>query len=276
MKNTFNFNKFIHEYKKNYPNKNIPNKDFLEWFIGFSEGDGCFTNSKNNNILFIIFQSNKDKEVLKIIQDNLGFGSINKQNKNVDRFIVRKKSDINIIINIFNGNIILPSKKFQFKKWIVNKDITINNNIIIPSNNNFWISGFTDAEGCFQCSILYNSIHAYRFRYIVAQKHKINKPILEQFVILFGGYVNKHYIKDVYQYTLNGVRNINNIIKYFEKYNLKSKKIKSYTIWKNIYYKIKNKEHIDSISRAHIKYLSKTINKLKSQPGKEDVVQYNS
>ena len=67
-------------------------------------------------MLFIISQSNKDKEVLNIIKCNLGFGSINKQNKNVDRFIVQKKSDIDIIIYIFNGNIVLPSKKQQFNK----------------------------------------------------------------------------------------------------------------------------------------------------------------
>lgn len=138
IRNHFNFAEFVQKYRKMISH-NIPSNEFLEWFIGFSEGDGCFTFSKNNELIFIISQSNKDKKVLEMIKSNLGFGSINKQSKTVDRFVVRKKNDIDIIISIFNGNIILPTKKIQFYNWM-NKgknNIPIIYNNIIPSKENY-------------------------------------------------------------------------------------------------------------------------------------------
>lgn len=41
----FHFNSFYALYKKHYPNKpnkNMPDQSFLEWLIGFAEGDGSF------------------------------------------------------------------------------------------------------------------------------------------------------------------------------------------------------------------------------------------
>lgn len=97
---------------------------------------------------------------------------------------------------------------------------------------------------------------------MIAQKHMENKQILEKFVILFGGYVENHSVKDVYQYTINGVRNMKEIIQYFEKYQLKSKKKNSFHIWKEIFFKIKNNEHKSEESRNKIKEMSIIINKL--------------
>jgi len=51
------------------------NESFLHWFIGFAEGDGCLiVFSKGKWVSFIITQ--KEKNILEIIQKELGFGSI--------------------------------------------------------------------------------------------------------------------------------------------------------------------------------------------------------
>ena len=62
----FNFEEFYFEYKKYYPNRKLPTVDFLQWFIGFFEGDGSFILGKEAIIIKII-QSNKDRNVLEYI-----------------------------------------------------------------------------------------------------------------------------------------------------------------------------------------------------------------
>jgi len=37
-KNKFDFSLFYNKYNEVYPNKQKPSLEFLEWFIGFSEG----------------------------------------------------------------------------------------------------------------------------------------------------------------------------------------------------------------------------------------------
>ena len=61
------------DYTKLGQPEHIPNvdKSFLEWFIGFTEGDGSFDQSK---LAFIINQ--KDPKLLFKIKKKLGFGSV--------------------------------------------------------------------------------------------------------------------------------------------------------------------------------------------------------
>lgn len=44
QKQTFILDNYYKTYKKVYRKKSTVNKDFLIWFIGFSEGDGSFVN----------------------------------------------------------------------------------------------------------------------------------------------------------------------------------------------------------------------------------------
>ena len=44
----------------NKPNNKLPSKEFLEWFIGFFEADGCLLIPKNKQLYAIILSNNKD------------------------------------------------------------------------------------------------------------------------------------------------------------------------------------------------------------------------
>ena len=267
----FNFYNFQIIYSKYYPNFNIPNQKFLEWFIGFSEGDGCFVtnNYLNKNkyyCSFVITQSTKDIQVLYFIQNKIGFGKVIKQNKNISRYVVQDKQNISILINLFNGNIVLPKTLPIFKKWICsfssknNSKFILKNHIIFPQFNDYWICGFTAAEGHFRCSILKNP-KTYRYQFIIAQKGKENIPIIIQIKKVLGGKVLSHSVKNVYQLVINGVTNITNLIKYFDEHQLLTKKKKSYYIWKNIGEDILNKKHLVFKYNKELKMKSQFINK---------------
>ena len=101
---------------------------WLQWFIGFTEGDGAILESKGK-LSFVIGQ--KDVGVLYHIQEVLGFGKVNVfSDKEHGRYVVWDSKHIALLIHLLNGNLV-------FK---------------LPLNS-AWLAGFTDAEGCFNVHI---------------------------------------------------------------------------------------------------------------------------
>ena len=100
---------------------------------------------------------------------------------------------------------------------------------------NCWLSGFTDAEGYFTCSIKHrlDRLSTVRLRYILSQKgHKEEMDYLAN--ILNG---NTHYIKsfDGYNMTVNTGK-LSLLVKYFNSFSLKTKKYVVYYNWKKSIY----------------------------------------
>lgn len=270
--NVFNFNNFYLEFDKAHPNSKVPSTSFLEWFLGFTEGDGSFIVSSRGNLMFVITQSTTEIQVLNYIQQQLGFGRVIKQGKNTSRFIVQDIRNLHILIQLFNGNIVFPSKQNSFFEFLTHFNklsnlptIVFNSSLMLPTYYDYWLCGFTDAEGCFTCSLLGNST-AYRFRFLLAQKGEINKSVLIYIADLIKGTVRSHSVKGVYEITVNGIRNINKVIDYFNNHKLYSKKAKSYELWMEIYESIKKGEHLSPDSRNKLKVKTQIINKLMYKP----------
>jgi hypothetical protein len=168
-------------------------------------------------------------------------GNILKQGPRVHRLIIHKKEHIELIILLFNGNIILPTRKIQFHKFITAYNNKNNNSTIeyisshlLPSLDNEWITGFTEAEGCFTISLLKNSL-AFHTRFILSQKGDINLPILSSFISLFNiGRLEGHSIKDNYNYIVTGLNNMKAIYNYFDNNPLKGIKLNSYLAFKDL------------------------------------------
>lgn len=82
------------------------------------------------------------------------------KNNQTHHYRVRDKDNILKLISLFNGNIITKYKRIQFKLWVgaFNQKYKTNVSLVEPlskiSLNNAWLSGFTDAEGCFTCSLI--------------------------------------------------------------------------------------------------------------------------
>ena len=270
--NCFDFSYFYLKYNSYFPNNLTPSPDFLTWFIGFSEGEGSFIVNNRGDLAFVITQSTSDLKVLYYIQETLGFGKIISQSVKTSRYVTQSKKEIEVIINIFNGNIILPTKKDRLEKFILAFNIWANkgtirlepitsiNNNIKPSLDNSWLAGFTDGEGCFTCSI--GEKKGFSFNYSVAQKGESNLVVLKHLITLFkAGIVSNHFVKDVYEYHIAGIKACPNIFPYFDKYSLLSKKSLSYTLWKKIYIDLVEKRHLSPEKRILMFEKARMINK---------------
>lgn len=262
---TFNFDPFINQYKILFPNKFVPSKDNLSWIIGFTEGDGSFVVNKKNELSFILIQGINNMEILYKIQNILQMGNIIKQGSRVYRLIINKKEHIELIILLFNGNIILPTRKIQFNKFIntynlkpFNKIIPYIYSNILPTFNDNWILGFTEAEGCFSISILNNYVDT---RFILSQKGDRNLPIFSHLILLFNtGKIEGHSKKENYNFIISHLKNMDKLYMYFDNKEFLGIKGKSYKLFKELNLKLKNKEHLNINKRNELINMSKEIN----------------
>lgn len=119
----------------------IPHWD-KDWFVGFVEGDGSFYISQGK-CCFSIHLHIVDLALLHMIQNELKMGNIY-LNKKSALFQVKKKSDIEILIGIFNGKIFLNKRQDQFARWVNYYNSKYGTNFILkkrvenPTFNDAW------------------------------------------------------------------------------------------------------------------------------------------
>jgi len=272
INNNFDFSMFYEKYNNHLPNNKVPSDEFLTWLVGFTEGEGSFIVNNRGDLAFVISQATVDKQVLDFIKEILGFGKVIAQSSITTRYVTQNKKEIDILISLFNGNLVLPRRQEKFyvfvkgfNKWVTKGKILlepaiIKNRSVLPTLNDAWFAGFTDGEGCFTCSIGENK--GFSFNFNISQKWEINIKVLEYFSVLFnGGIVSKHSEENVYEFRIGGVNNCKTIFPYFDKYTLYTKKSLSYVLWKNIHNGLVNKDHLDKSKRQVMIEKAKMINK---------------
>jgi len=197
---TFNF---INVQQKRVSHKTFIKTSFLEWFIGFSEGDYNFiVSNKKNQLFFIINQ--KEEKVLYYIRANLGFGKVSKYSS-YSRYIVADRGSVDRLISIFNGNLVLNKTNARFVLWLQARNLYSTEEIcygginkLVTFHKNGWLSGFTDAEGCFNAQKLKDTrytLHSrIRLRFILDQKGEY--PIFEKckFFLKSGSITNRNRV----------------------------------------------------------------------------------
>ena len=271
---TYNFEEYsnlIPQHKKKI------NINFLEWFIGFTEGDGSFIVSKNK-VYFDITQNLKDIQVLYYIKKELGFGKVlirSEKHRNVGVFYVSSKENFTRLMAIFNGNLSTNYKKEQFRVWldIYNKQysmkITFKDKLVKPSLSSGWISGFSDAEGCFYGrvkSCLTSKLkRAPHLTFQISQKEiYIIKTLRDIFLNQNGSDLkNIKYDKgwDGWAFHCSSFTKLKVIRNYFSRYKLKTRKSLAFKKWCKIHDMVLNKEHLTLEGLNKIDLLTKDINK---------------
>ena len=241
------------------------NDKFKWWLIGFAEGDGHFGVNKKGYLVFKITQSSLDAQVLFYIKKTLGFGSVTLQSdiSNTHQFTVRDKNNLIKIINIFNGNLITKAKIVQFELFVqafnlkYNTNINLINSTLKVSLDNAWLSGFTDAEGCFTCSAYLSKArnkHIVTVRYVISQKDDVE--FSNYLANMINGYVSYLKSYDGYNTVVNSSK-LSTIIKYINTFPLQTKKHISYIRWLKVHQKVFNKEHLTEQGIEKIKHLIK-------------------
>ena len=276
FKHYFNFDRFIEKHKLLITGTSTPSFSWLTWFIGFSEGDGSFIVSKRGDISFVITQDTRDIQVLYMIKDVLGFGQVIKQGVTTSRYVVQDKKGLYLLSLLFNGNLVTNRKQISFKLFnsafnkysnkgrLLFETISYNPLNVKPTLEDSWVSGFVDSEGCFSVTI-YSKNNAYSIIFDVAQQAstKLKKESgLELLLDLFKvGIIRKHNLgKDVFYFRVSGLSDTSRLFTYFDNHKLRSKKLKSYLLWRDLHSKILNKEHLDPTLRPSLKVLASKVN----------------
>jgi hypothetical protein len=276
----FDFHYFNSEYER-LLNKKAPDFGFITWFLGFTEGGGSYISASRGAISFFITHNTRDIQVLNMIKVNLGLGTVIKQGKTSSRFIIQDKNGLYLVGLLFNKNLVTKSKIVSYNKFIIllnsynNKgriNYPIINNCSGPVPKNFplerqvlptlqddWICGFTDSEGCFSVSIRENK--GFSICFDITQKSVENKYLLEYLQFLFTvGTIYTHSSKDCYNFRISGINNSVKLFPYFDSHPLKSQKLKSYVLWKNLHSRLENKDHLNITLRESLKVLASKVN----------------
>jgi hypothetical protein len=263
-------------YNTLFKNKFNFSDEWLTWFIGFAEGDGAFqTYDGGKRMRFVLTQ--KEKDILYKIQYIFNIGVVKhfpqgKSGKNNDfyRWMVDNPLHILLLAFLFNGNLAQSHRIKQLTLWVDalnnrfgSETIKLNNTPITVNLKSAWLSGFTDAEGCFNVSITANSRyvlgHVIKMRYILDQKDSvILSKICEEFG--FGKVTLRSGKKDVYRYTVTGFKRLNDVIKYFELFPLQTKKALAFEKWLIVHKQVSNKLHLTDEGLTEIRILQKKIN----------------
>jgi hypothetical protein len=240
---------FYNYEKKNVSHKNKINTHFLQWFIGFTEGDGSFIVS-NTRLFFIINQ--KQEKILHIIHTFLGFGKVSKY-KTYSRFIVADKTNVDRLISIFNGNLVLQKTNARFVSWLHARNMYTNEKIPYLGKNEFssfennaWLSGFIDAEGCFNAMKIIDKRYSLgfrvRLRFILDQKYENNIFYKLQNFLESGVISKRLQVENMFRFTSTSISSHEKLIQYLKKFSLRSFKKVSFIRFTSLVFYIKNRK----------------------------------
>ncbi len=262
---SFNFD----EYRKiSGKNSYKISDNWLTWFIGFSEGDGAYLTGKDKRLTFVLTQ--KETAILNHIHETLGIGRVRTYG-HFSRYHVDDKKGILALIALFNGNLVLDKRKVQVKKWLGTLNLEQINNNVLPLLNNSWLSGFIDAEGCFNVTLFKRKAMALgyqvKLRFMIDQKDSLdNMLFIKDKLNLFLTHrrLKKGAIGTMHRIESNSFVKVPLIIEYLNKFRLKSKKQESFDKWVAVYELVKNKAHLTEKGLSEIRKLSKEVNLITS------------
>lgn len=247
---------------------------FLEWFVGFSEGDGSFLVS-GNRMFFTITQ--KDPALLQKLRTELGFGVIcnDTRNPEIKRLTVTNRKWILVLIHIFNGNLLLRKTQSRFALWVDHwnhitgdtielvkrwdeNPVTVKNpdhgfrgkqtHQVMTSWRESsqvwqtsWLAGFLEAEGCFAAGF---ETKKPVLRFLLDQTGELE--LLAHLRLLLGDYgsiwIRKTTLdktgnpKHHYRFETKNREGLEQIIQYVKKHPLRTKKRIVFVRWQKLFH----------------------------------------
>lgn len=138
------------------------------------------------------------------------------------------------------------------------KLISNHNSVMHP----WFITGFTDGEGCFWIDVYKDNTYKTGWRvklFFQINLHRKDQALLEQIPKLF-------YLGNIYnsptasRYYVSSVKDLEIIIKHFNKYTLLSQKRSYFELLKQAFVLVKNKEHLSRLGLEKIIAIKASMN----------------
>lgn len=166
---------------------------------------------------------------------------------------------------------VLESSQNWSQKYVNNRRINIQKQQIRYSTskkvkiNPSFVSGFTDAEGCFTISLVRKNKLKVRWEVKATfqiELHQKDKALLEQMKSYFGvGSISEYGSRQSNRFRVQSVKDLQVIIDHFENYPLITKKRADYELWKQAFYLVQNKEHLTMEGLEKIVAIKASMNK---------------
>ena len=251
-------------------------ESFLEWFIGFSEGDGSFSQTKRS---FVINQ--KDPKLLFHIKKKLGFGSVYKTtDPGIWRYSVTGKTNCLRLYYLFNGNLALDKTFQSFLNWsaLLQPEMKVQKKKLMITLENGWLAGFIEAEGGFYGRVRKNSRMkmGFQFQKKFYLTQKSEKIILQRIILLLESNAK------VYTFTQNGqsynrceicsFHSHNLLLNYLVNFPTFGMKNISICIWRKMHGRQDRAEHLTTIGLAKLNHLCSLLNKHNERLEIEEIV----
>ncbi len=223
---------------------------------GLIEGDGWFGKKE----LHIIF-SETDISLAYYIKKRIGFGNVYKiKNKKAVRYICKHQKGLLSILHLINGKLVSNYKYEQLIKHNYTEDFNIT--ILPPSNmislDNFWLAGFTQADGCFHISVVKSKTpktgDSVRLEFSIKQKDEIPLKLLYNTIMM--GNISQYQTK-IWCYKSSGFKTAAVLIEYFDTFNLFAGKYVSYIKYRKVYIMITKGRHLEQEGIIKIKSIAR-------------------
>jgi len=256
-KNTYNSYISLPKISEHVPkhNSNLNDQEFGYFLAGLIEVDGWF----GLNELHIIF-SDRDISLAYLIKKRIGYGNVYKiKDKKAVRYICKNKIGLSIILSLINGKFVSKFKYEQLIKHNYNKNF--NFDIIPPSNSisldNYWLSGFTQADGCFHISLAKSKTHktgfSVRLDYSIKQNDDLPLKLLYSKVKM--GNISQ-YSSGIWCYKSSGFKTSALLIDYFDRFHLFGGKYVDYLKFRKVYIMITEGKHLENKGILKIKSIA--------------------
>lgn len=132
------------------------------------------------------------------------------------------------------------------------------------SLHSWFITGFTDAEGCFRISLVKDLRNRLGWKiqaFFLINLHLKDLDLLKQIQVYFGGIGAVTCSKDKCHYVVSSLSQISNtIIPHFDKYPLISQKQGDYLLFKDVVSRMLNKEHLTREGLEQIVAIKASLN----------------
>ena len=256
-KNTYNKWFELPKISEHVPihNSNLNDEELGYFLAGLIEGDGWFGKKE----LHIVFSEN-DTSLAYLIKKRIGHGNIYKiKDKKAVRYICKNKKGLYIILSLINGKFVSNYKYEQLIKHNYSEDFNIN---ILPplmslSLDNYWLAGFTQADGCFHISVVKSKTHkaGHSIRLEFSLKQNDVLPLRLLYNELEMGNLSQYHT-GVWCYKSTGYKTAAHLINYFDKYNIFAGKYVDYIKFRKVYIMITEGKHLEEKGIKKIKSIS--------------------